>query len=157
MLLSLNIVVVVEIVGSQHLLHFLVWARCDLVDHRPWEGYFFLILQVIEEGCGNKSVGNPTLGIGEDSSLHLVTIVRTVVHRLNGERQLSGIETLKQQGADLTHGKDRLQAAGQIGFVIAVAFLGDSERNHLQTWVLKYLHESVPVLKLWIGLQGFGY
>ena len=41
-------------------------------------------------------------------------------------------------------------------FVIAVAFFGDSERNHLQRRLLEYLHQSLPVGKLIVGLQRLG-
>ena len=49
MFLSLDIVVVLKAVGSEHLLDFLVGTGCDLVDHRPGEGDLRVVLQVVEE------------------------------------------------------------------------------------------------------------
>ena len=110
-LLRLDIVVVLEAVGSQHFLHLLVGTRCNLVNHRPGEGDFLLVLQIVEEGLGHKPVFHPALSVGHDTGLHLVAIVRTVVHRLNGEGKCSCIEALKEQGADLAHGEEGLHTA----------------------------------------------
>ena len=132
MLLGLNVVVVLKTVLGQQLLHLLVRTRRNLVDHRPGEGHLLLILQVGEEGSGHQSVVHPALGIGKDTCLHLVAIVRTVVHRLHGEGQLACVEALQQQGADLTHSKHGLQSASQVGLVIGVSLLGNGEGNHLQ-------------------------
>ena len=75
MLLCLDIVVVVEAVLSQHLFHFLMWARGDLVDHRPGESDLGLIFQVGEEVGRHQSVGYPLLCVSEDTCLHLVAVV----------------------------------------------------------------------------------
>ena len=130
-LLGLNIVIVVEAISSQHFLHLLVWTRGNLVNHRPWEGNLLFIFQVVEESCRNQSVLHPALCIGEYASFHLVAIVRAVVHRLYGERQLPSIKALEQQGANLTHCEYGLQTTSQIGLVVGVTLLGDGERNHL--------------------------
>ena len=132
MFLGLDIVVVLEAVGCQHLLHLLVGTRGNLVNHGPGEGDLRLILKIVEEGLGHESVLHPTLGIGHNASLHLVAVVGAVIHRLDGKRELAVIKTLQEQGANLTHGKDGLQATGQIGLVVGVTFLGDGERNHLE-------------------------
>ena len=94
-LLGLDIVVVVETVGGEHGLYLLVWTRGDLVDHRPGEGDFPFVLQVVEEGSRHQSIVYPALCIGKDTGFHLVAIVRAVVHRLYGEGQLSCVETLE--------------------------------------------------------------
>ena len=156
MLLGLNIVVVFETVLSQQLLDLLVWAWGNLVDHRPGEGHLRLILQVVEEGSGHQSVLHPALSVGEDASLHLVAIVRAVIHRLHSEWQLSGVETLQQQGTHLTHSEEGLQSTSEVGLVEGIALLGDGERDHLQAGVTEDFHQSVPVLELRIGLQGLG-
>lgn len=155
MLLGLDVVVVVETVLGEHLLDLLVRAWRDLINHRPGEGDLRLILQVGKELGGYETVGYPLLCVGEDTSLHLVAIVGAVVHRLNGEGQLTGIETLEQQGADLTHGEDGFQAACQVGIVVAVTLLSDGEGDHLQRGVAEDLYEAVPVVELRIGLEGF--
>ena len=134
-----------------------MWTRGNLINHRPREGNLFLILQVVEECGRNQSVFYPALGVGKYASLNLVAIVRAVVHALHGEWQLSGVETLKQQGTNLAHSEYRLKSASQIGFVVCVTLLGDGERNHLQTWVLEDFNQTVPVLKLRVGLQSLGY
>ena len=87
MLLGLDVVVVFEAVGSKHLLHLLMGTRSNLIDHRPWEGNLRLVFQIVEEGLGNESVADPALSISEDTGLHLVTVVGTVVHRLDGKRE----------------------------------------------------------------------
>ena len=74
-LLGLYIVVVLETVLSQHVLHLLVRTRRDLVNHRPREGNLLLVFQIGEESLRNQSVLHPALGIGKDTSLHLVAIV----------------------------------------------------------------------------------
>ena len=155
MLLRLDIVIVLETVRCQHLLHLLVWAWGNLVNHRPGEGNLLLVLQVSQELSRHQSVLHPALSIGKYTSLHLVAIVRTVVHALNGERQFASLETLEQQRTNFTHRKQRLHAASQIGLVERVALLGDGERNHLQRRILENLHQTFPILKLRIGLQGF--
>ena len=154
--LGLDVVVVVEAVGSEHLLDLLMRTRGDLVDHRPGEGDLLLVLQVVEEGGGHESVVDPALGIGEDASLDLVAIVRAVVHRLYGEGQLSGLPALVEQCADLTHGEEWLHAACEVGLVEAVALLGDGEGDHLQARVAEDLDEALPVGELGIGLEGLG-
>ena len=131
-------------------------TRRDLVDHRPGEGDHTLVLQIDEEGGGHQSVVHPALGIGHHTGLHLVTVVRAVVHRLDRQRQLSGIITLQQQGTDLTHREHRTQTAREVGLVVGVALLGDGERDHLETRVPEDLHEPLPVGELGIGLQGLG-
>ncbi len=80
MALSLDVIVVLESVSSQQLLYFLVWARCNFVDHRPREGNLRLVFQIVEEGSWYKSILYPALCIGEDASLYFITIVRTVIH-----------------------------------------------------------------------------
>ena len=154
--LGLDVVVVVEAVGSEHLLDLLMRTRGNLVDHRPGEGDLLLVLQVVEEGGGHESVVDPALGIGEDASLDLVAIVRAVVHRLYGEGQLSGLPALVEQCADLTHGEEWLHAACEVGLVEAVALLGDGEGDHLQARVAEDLDEALPVGELGIGLEGLG-
>ena len=131
-LLGLDVVVVVETIGSQQLFHLLVGTGRDLVDHRPGESDLCLILQVVEEGSGHEAVVHPSLSIGEDTGLHLVAIVRAVVHRLYGKGQLSCLIALEQQCAHLTHREERLQSTCQIGLVIGIALLGDGEGDHLQ-------------------------
>ena len=85
MLLCLDVVVVFKTIGSQHLLHLLVWTGGDLVNHRPGEGDLCLVLQIVEEGSRYESISHPLLCVCEDACLHLITIVGTVVHRLDGE------------------------------------------------------------------------
>ena len=95
MFLCLDIVIIFETVCSEQLLHLLMGTRSDLVDHRPREGNLLLILQVSEESLWHQSVLHPALGIGEDTCLYLVTVMRAVVHTLNSQRQLSCVETLE--------------------------------------------------------------
>ena len=151
-LLCLDIVIILKAVGSQHLLHLLVGAGSDLVDHRPREGDLRLILQIVEEGSRNQSVVHPAFSIGKDTGFHLIAVVRTVVHRLDGKGQQSGIEAFVQQCCNLTHGEDRLHAASQVGLVEGIAFLRDGEGDHLQRGVLEDFHKTVPVVKLIISL-----
>ena len=40
---------------------------------------------------------------GVDSILDLIAVVRAVVHALNGQGQLAGLEALVQQSSDLAH------------------------------------------------------
>ena len=153
MFLCLDIVVILETISSQELLYLLVWTRGDLVDHRPWEGDLLLILQISEECLRNETVLHPALCIGEDTSLNLVTIVRTVVHALNGQRQLACVETLEEQRTNLTHREQRTHATCKVCLIISVAFLCDGERDHLKRRILEDLHQTVPVRELWISLQ----
>ena len=83
--------------------------------------------------------------------------MRAVVHTLNGQWQLSGVEALKEQGTNLTHGEDGFQTACQVCLVIAIAFLGDGKRDHLQRGILENFHEAVPVFQLWISLQSLSH
>ena len=145
MLFRLNVVVVLKAVGRQHLLHFLVRTRGDLVNHGPGEGNLLLVLQIVQEGFGHQRIGHPTLCIGHYAGLHLISVVGAVVHALDGERELSGLPALIEQRAHLSHGKDGLQAAGQIGLVEAVALFRDGEGNHLQGRVAENLHQARPV------------
>ena len=85
-LLRLDVVVVLETVGSKHLLHLLVWAWGNLVNHRPGESNLLLVFQVSQELSRHQSVFHPALSIGKDTGLHLVAVVRAVVHRLHRER-----------------------------------------------------------------------
>ena len=155
MLLCLDIVIVVETIGSQHLFYLLVRTWGNLIDHRPWEGNLLFVLQIVEEGSRNESIVYPALCISEYTSLNLVAIVRAVVHRLNGQWQLTSLPALVKQGANLTHGKEWLQTAGEVGFIVAIAFLCDGERNHLERGVLEDLYKTIPVGELRIGLEGF--
>ena len=127
MLLSLDIVVVLEAVLGQQLLHFLVWTWRNFVNHRPWEGNLLFVLQIGQECFRYQSVLYPTLSVCHHTSLDLVAIVRAVVHRLHSKRQFTSLETLEQQGADLTHGKHGAQATSQVSLVIGVALLRDGE------------------------------
>ena len=155
MFLGLDIVVVLKAVLCQHLLHFLVGTRSNLVDHRPGKGNVSLVLQVVKEGYGHQTVGHPFLSVGHDAGLHLVAVVRAVVHRLDGKRSLSCLPTLIEQSADLAHGEHGLQTTSQVGIVERVSFLGDGEGDHLQRWVAEDLDEPLPVRELWISLQCF--
>ena len=157
MLLGLDIVVVVETVGGEHGLYLLVWTRGDLVDHRPGEGYLRLVFQVVEEGGFHKSVGHPFLRVGEDTCLHLVAVVRAVVHALHGKWQFPCFEAFKQEYCHLAHGEDGGEATLQVSRCHTVALLGDGEGNHLQRWIAEDFHQSLPVSKLVVGFQGFGY
>ena len=156
MLLSLDIVVILKAVGSQQLLDFHVWTWGDLVNHRPGEGNLCLVLQIVEELGRHQFFLHPAFSIGKDTSLHLVAIVRTVVHRLYGEGQLSCQETLKEQTRHLSHCKDRIQTTGKVSLVVAIAFLGDGERYHLKGWIAKNVHQTLPVGKLIVGLESLG-
>ena len=93
-LLRLNVVVVLEAVSSQQFLDLLVRTWRNLVNHRPGEGNLGLVLQIVKESLWNQSILHPTLSIGKDSGLHLVAVVRAVVHRLNGERQFPCLKPL---------------------------------------------------------------
>ena len=73
--LGLNIVVVLEAVGSKQFLDLLVRTWRNLVNHRPGEGNLCLVLQVVEEGSRYQTVVDPTLSIGKDTRLHFVAIV----------------------------------------------------------------------------------
>ena len=126
-LLSLDIVVIFKTVLSQHVLDLLVGTWRDLVNHRPREGNLLLVLQIVEESLRNQSVLHPALSIGKDTSLHLVAIVRTVVHRLYGEGQFASLEALEEQCTHLTHGKQGLHATGEVSLVIGIALLGNGE------------------------------
>ena len=80
MFLRLYIVIVFKTVLSQQFFYLLMRARCNFVYHRPRERDFGLIPQIVEEGLRNESVLYPALGISLNTSLHLITIVRAVVH-----------------------------------------------------------------------------
>ena len=45
----------------------------------------------------------------------------------------------------------------QVSIVKGITFLCDSERYHLKTLLTEYLLQSLPVLKLIVGLQGFSH
>ena len=154
--LGLDVVVVLEAVGSEQLLHLLMGAGRNLVDHRPGEGHLRLVLQIVEEGGGNQFLLGPALGIGHDAGLHAVAVVRAVVHRLDGERQFAGEEPLEEQARDLSHGEDGLQPALQVGLVVGVALLGDGEGNHLQRGLAEDVDQALPVGELRVGLQRLG-
>ena len=153
-LLGLNVVVVLEAVFSKHLFHFLVWAGGDFVYHRPREGNSRLIFQVVDEAGWHQSFAYPSLSIGENTGFHFVAIVRAVVHALNGEWQLACLIALIKQGADLTHGKDGLQASCEVGLIVAIAFLCNGERNHLQRGIAENVYQTLPVGELIVCLQG---
>ena len=156
MLFRLDVVVVLEAVGSEQFLHFPMRPGRDLVDHGPREGDLALVFQVVQEGLGGQPVPDPALRIGEDAGFHLVAVVRAVIHRLNGEGQLSSIVALEQQGADLTHGEEGLQASGEVGLVVGVALLGNGKGDHLEGGVTEDLHQTLPVGELGISLEGLG-
>ena len=80
MFLRFDVIVVLESIGSQQLLYFLMRTRCNLIDHRPRERNLRFVFQIVEEGSRYQSVGHPTFSIGKDTSFHFVAIVRAVVH-----------------------------------------------------------------------------
>ena len=101
----LYVVVVFKTVGGQQLLYLLVRARCYLVYHRPGEGHLRLVGQILQETLGHQTVVHPALGIGQHTGLHLVAVVRAVVHALHRQRKSTGLIALPQQGAHLAHGQ----------------------------------------------------
>ena len=82
--------------------------------------------------------------------------MRTVVHRLNGERKLACVVALKKESCHLTHSEYRSETASQVSIVVCVSLLSDSERNHLKRRVLENLYETLPVLKLVVSLERLG-
>ena len=153
MLLSLDVVVVLETILCQHFFHLDMWARCNLVNHRPREGHLCFVLQIVEEGNRHASVSYPTFSVCKHACLHLVAIVRAVVHTLHGKWQLSCLEALIEQSCYLTHCQHWLKSAVQVGWSHTVALLRDGEGNHLQRWIAENLHESLPVAELIVCLQ----
>ena len=127
-------------------------TRGDLVDHRPGEGDLCLVAEVVEEGCVDETILYPTLSISEDTCLHLVAIMRTVVHALDGEGEFTNKETFVEQGTDLTHRKEGLETSCKIGFVEGVALLRDGEGDHLQAGILEDFYQTVPIGELRISL-----
>ena len=155
-LLGLYVLVVLEAVLRQQLFYLLVGTRCNLVNHRPGESHQCLVAHIVGKALRHQSVARPALGIRQNTGLHTIAIVRAVVHRLHGNRQLAGLVALIQQCCHLTEGKDGLQTALQVLLVIAIALLGDGERNHLQRGLPEYLAQPLPVGKLVVGLQRLG-
>ena len=157
MLLGHDGVVVLKAVLGQHILDLCVGTGSDLVDHAPGEGDLGLVLNVCQELSGNQTLLDPLGSIGVDSALDLVAVVRAVIHALNGQGQLAGLEALVQQSGDLAHGQNGGQAALQVSRSNAVALLGDGEGDHLQAGVLEDLHQTCPVLAEGVvSLQALG-
>ena len=157
MLFRLDVVVVLETVGSEHLLDFHVGTRGNLVDHGPGEGDLGLVLEIVEEGCGHEPVLHPALRVGEDAGLDAVAVVGAIVHGLHGEREFARLPAFKEQGGDLTQGEHGLESAGEIRFVVAISLLGDGEGDHLERGVAEDVHQALPVLELVVRLEGFGH
>ena len=139
-------VVVLKAVLGQHILDLCVGTGSDLVDHAPGEGDLGLVLNVCQELSGNQTLLDPLGSVGVDSALDLVAVVRAVIHALNGQGQLAGLEALVQQSGDLAHGQNGGQAAFQVSRSNAVALLGDGEGDHLQAGVLEDLDQTSPIL-----------
>ena len=104
----------------------------------------------------HQTILDPALGIGANACFDLVAVVGAVVHALHGERQRSSLIALIEQSADLTHGKNGMQASRQVGFVKRIVLLRYGERNHLQRRGAEYLKKTLPVSGLRIGFQRFG-
>ena len=153
----LYVVVVFKTVSGQQLLYLLVRARCYLVYHRPGEGHLRLVGQILQKTLGHQTVVHPALGIGQHTGLHLVAVVRAVVHALHRQRKSTGLIALPQQGAHLAHGQHGSQTALQVGGGHTVTLLCDGERDHLQRRIAEYLHQTLPVSKLVVGLQSLGH
>ena len=153
--LGLYIVIILESIGSKELFHLLMWTWGNLVYHRPREGNLLLILQVAEECLWYQTVLHPALSVCKHTCLHLVAIVRAVVHRLHGEWQFTCLETLIEQDRNLTHSEHGLHATCKICVIEAVALLGDGEGYHLQCRIAEDVYEALPVGKLVVSLQGF--
>ena len=150
-------VVVLKAVVGQHLLDLGIRARGDLVDHAPREGDLGLVLHIGKELGGHQTLLHPLGSIGVDSVLDLIAVVGAVIHALNGQGQLAGLEALVQQSSDLAHGQHGGQAALQISRSNAVALLSDGEGDHLQAGVLEDLHQTCPVLAEGVvSLQALG-
>ena len=135
------------------LLHDLVGARGDLVDHGPGECNLALIGQVVDEVLADIALLQPCLGNGHYAGLQLLAVVGAVVHTDDGQRSGTILETLQQQGRDHAHGMACVggtlvdigldnghQAA--VRAIQGVALLGDGEADHLQTGVGEDLLEA---------------
>ena len=155
MFLRFNIVIIVESIGSKHLFDFLVRTWRNLVYHRPRESNLRLVFQIVEEGGRHKTILSPTFSISKDASFYFVTIMRAIVHWLYRQWQLTCLPTLIEQCTDFAHSKHRFHATCQICIIESIAFFRDSKRNHLQWRIAENLHQSIPVSKLWVGLEGF--
>ena len=97
--------IVLESVLGQHLLHFLVRARRNLVNHGPGETHFLSGLEIQQKVLRNKSFLRPLPGIGKHSGFHFVAVFGAVVQTLDGERQGSGAIPLQQQHRHDTRGR----------------------------------------------------
>ena len=137
---------ILDAVGNQLLLHDLVGARGDLVDHRPGEGDLAFIAEVVDEILTDIALFQPSLGNGHNAGLQLFAVVRAVVHADDRQGISTGVETLQQQGGNHAHGMAgvggtlvnvRLHNGHQaaVGTVQGVALLGDGEGDHLQTGI----------------------
>ncbi len=82
--------------------------------------------------------------------------MRAVVHGLHGQGQRAGLEPFQEEGRDLAHGKDGVQAACEVRLIEPVTLFGDGEGNHLQGRIPEDILQAVPVLELAVRLQRFG-
>ena len=145
---------VLEAVGLQDRLNLRIRARHDLVDHRPGVGDLPGFGHVSVEFRRNEAQIAPLLRIGEDTGLHLVAVMGAVVHALQRERKLAGLETLIKKRGQLSHGKHGAEAARKVRVIEAVALFGDREADHLKRRLSENLAESCPVLREGgVGLQ----
>ena len=150
-------VVVLKTVVSQHLLDLGIRAGSNLVDHAPGEGDLGLVLDVGQELGGDQTLLDPLGSVGKDCGLDLIAVVRAVVHALDGQGQLAGLEALVEQSSDLAHGQNGGQAALEVSRSDAVALLGDGEGDHLQAGCLEDLDQTCPVsAEGVISLQALG-
>ena len=107
-LLRLDVFVVLEAVLGQQFLHLLVRTRRNLINHRPGEGHQCLITNIVGKALRHQSVVHPSLGVCQHAGLDAIAIMRTVVHRLHGNRQTAGLIAFIQQGRHLAQREDWL-------------------------------------------------
>ncbi len=157
MLLGDDGLVVLEAILGNHRLYLLMRARRNLINHRPRISYLAAVLHIVEEALLHDTVLHPALGIGEDTSLHMVAVVRAVVGALQSDRQLASLVALIEECGELAHSKDCVETTSQVSLIECISLLGNSESDHLERWSLEDFHQSSPVVgKLLVCLQALG-
>ena len=156
MLLCDDGIIVLETILSQHSLHLLVRTRSNLINHRPRISNLAAVVDIFKEASLYNAILCPALCVCLHASFHVVAIVRAVVGRLEGNRELASLVSLIEESSQLAHCENGIKSASQIGIIERISFFGDGESYHLQTRCLKNLNQASPILpKLLISLEAF--
>ena len=147
---------VLQAVGQQALLHLIIGAGGNLVDHGPGEGNLFF--QVGQLVGADFAVLLPCTGNFQHSVLELFAVVGAVVHRNQGQRGAAGVIAVQAESCQTGHQMPAslwavLHVGGHccgqfaVGAAQGVALVGDGEGDHLQRGRFKNFLDPGRVLQ----------